>query len=160
MARIRVLMVCLGNICRSPMAQGVLEARLREAGLDTTVEVDSAGTYGYHIGEPPDPRAQAAARQRGYHIADQCARRLGVEDFHAFDYILVMDNDNLKNARALQPPNARAQLHRLLEFSRSRTAQEVPDPYHGGSHGFIRVLELVEDATEGFLVHLRAQHRL
>ncbi len=142
------------------MAQGVLIARLREAGLEARVEVDSAGTYGYHSGEPPDPRAQAAARQRGYAIGDQRARCLTVEDFHGFDYILVMDHENLRNAQSMQPLNAGARLHRFLEFATLSSEEDVPDPYYGGAQGFSHVLDLVEEATDGFLKHLRRHHGL
>jgi protein-tyrosine phosphatase len=160
MKKLRILMVCMGNICRSPMAHGVMAERLREAGLDGVVEVDSAGTHGYHVGEPPDRRAQAAARARGYELGSLRARQLVRQDFLDFDYILVMDEDNLYNARALQPPNGKARLHRFLEFAGSRKEQEVPDPYYGGADGFTQVMDMVEDAAKGFVAHLRAQHGL
>lgn len=160
MAKIRVLMVCMGNICRSPMAHGVFAERIREAGLEHAVEVDSAGTHSYHVGEPPDRRAQAAARTRGYELGGQRARRLHVQDFLDFDYILVMDDENLRSARSLQPTDGKARLHRFLEFAGSRPEREVPDPYYGGSQGFATVMDLVEDAATGFLSHLRERHRL
>jgi protein-tyrosine phosphatase len=174
MKKIRLLMVCMGNICRSPMAHGVMAERLREAGLDDVVEVDSAGTHGYHVGEPPDRRAQAAARARGYELGALRARQLVRQDFLDFDYILVMDEDNLYNARAQQPPDSKARLHRFLEFAGSRTEQEVLHrflsspvrarskryPYYGGADGFTQVMDMVEDAAKGFVAHLREQHGL
>jgi protein-tyrosine phosphatase len=160
MQKIRVLMVCMGNICRSPMAHGVFAKRLRDTGLEHVVEVDSAGTHGYHAGEPPDRRAQVTARSRGYELSDLRARRLQEQDFHEFDYILVMDQENLSHARSLQPEDGKARLHRFLEFAATRSEREVPDPYYGGAQGFEKVLDLVEDAAEGFLSHLRERHRL
>jgi len=153
-------MVCMGNICRSPMAHGVFLARVREAGLEHLIEVDSAGTHGYHVGEPPDGRAQAEARARGYELDGLRARRLEPEDFREFDYILVMDQENLRNAQALQPRDGKARLHRFLEFVSKRGEREVPDPYYGGTDGFTRVMDLVEDAATGLLAHLRERHRL
>jgi protein-tyrosine phosphatase len=160
MQKIRVLMVCMGNICRSPMAHGVFAKRLRDTGLEHVVEVDSAGTHGYHAGEPPDRRAQVTARSRGYELSDLRARRLQEQDFHEFDYILVMDQENLSHAQSLQPEDGKARLHRFLEFAATRSEREVPDPYYGGAQGFEKVLDLVEDAAEGFLSHLRERHRL
>lgn len=142
------------------MAHGVFLARVREAGLEHLIEVDSAGTHGYHVGEPPDGRAQAEARARGYELDGLRARRLEPEDFREFDYILVMDQENLLNARALQPRDGKARLHRFLEFASKRGEQEVPDPYYGGTDGFTRVMDLVEDAATGLLAHLRERHRL
>ncbi|WP_043739534.1 low molecular weight protein-tyrosine-phosphatase [Thioalkalivibrio nitratireducens] len=160
MEKISVLMVCMGNICRSPMAHGVFVERLRKAGLDAVVEVDSAGTHGYHVGAPPDRRAQAAAGERGYDLGALRARRLTPEDFHHFDYIVVMDEENLHNALALQPAGARARVHRFLEFAPQRAEREVPDPYYGGTQGFTQVMDLVEDAATGLLSHLRDRHGL
>jgi protein-tyrosine phosphatase len=154
------MMVCMGNICRSPMAHGVFAERIREAGLDHAIEVDSAGTHSYHVGEPPDRRAQAAARARGYELSGQRARRLEADDFREFDYVLVMDDENLRNARTLQPTDGKARLHRFLEFAGSRREREVPDPYYGGSQGFATVMDLVEEAATGFLSHLRERHGL
>lgn len=150
----------MGNICRSPMAHGVFAERIREAGLDHVIEVDSAGTHSYHVGEPPDRRAQAAARARGYELSGQRARRLEADDFREFDYVLVMDDENLRNARTLQPTDGKARLHRFLEFAGSRSEREVPDPYYGGSQGFATVMDLVEEAATGFLSHLRERHGL
>ncbi len=158
MQKMRVLMVCMGNICRSPMAHGVFAARLRDAGLEHVIQVDSAGTHSYHVGEPPDRRAQLTSRSRGYELGDLRARRLEEQDFREFDYILGMDEDNLSHARALEPEDGRARVHRFLEFAGARREREVPDPYYGGAQGFEKVLDLIEDAADGFLSHLRERH--
>ncbi|MHA7600887.1 low molecular weight protein-tyrosine-phosphatase [Alicycliphilus sp. T452] len=146
---VRVLMVCMGNICRSPTAHGVL-ARMA-AGAARVVAVDSAGTHGYHVGEPPDARAQAHAARRGYDLSAQRARHLRVQDFAAFDLVLVMDEANEAAASALCPPAERHRLRRLTDFCRTHAASEVPDPYYGGAQGFEQVLDLVEDACAGLL---------
>lgn len=156
MEKTKVLMVCMGNICRSPMAHGVLESKIRAAGLGDQVWVDSAGTHGYHVGEPPDRRAQAMAHSRGYDITSLRARRLVREDFDEFDYILVMDADNWREARALQTAESRARLHRFMEFAPQFARKEVPDPYYGGERGFVEVMDMVEAAAEGFIAHLRS----
>jgi protein-tyrosine phosphatase len=132
---IRVLMVCLGNICRSPTAEVVLRHRLAAAGLGDQVEVDSAGTGGWHIGAAPDPRSQRHAAHRGYDLSALRARRVVEDDFHRFDLILAMDEDNLADLRRLAPARHRAELRLFAEV-------EVPDPYVGGAAGFERVLDL------------------
>ena len=151
---VRVLMVCMGNICRSPTAHGVLQKMVADAGLAHRIHVDSAGTHGYHVGAPPDERAQAHAARRGYDLSAQRARRLMRRDFEAFDLLLVMDSDNERAARALCPPGSEYRLHRLTDFCTSLQAHEVPDPYYGGADGFEHVLNLVEDACEGVLRRL------
>lgn len=153
--RYRVLFVCMGNICRSPTAHGVFEARVREAGLAERVEVDSAGTHSDHVGAPPDPRSQAHARRRGVDLSGQRARQLRARDFDDADLVLVMDWDNLAMARALCPPRHAAKLRRFAEFFQRHTSEVVPDPYTGGAAGFEQVLDLVEDASEGLLAHVR-----
>ena len=150
-APLRVLMVCMGNICRSPTAQGVLEKRVAGAGLAPRIEVDSAGTHGYHVGAPPDARAQAHALRRGVDLSAQRARQLSARDFAEFDLVLVMDEANERAAQALRPPAARAELRRLTDFCRQHSASEVPDPYYGGEAGFEQVLDLIEDACDGLL---------
>lgn len=153
-APLRVLMVCMGNICRSPTAQGVLEKRAADAGLGARVQVDSAGTHGYHVGAPPDARSQAHAARRGVDLSGQRARQLSARDFEAFDLILVMDGPNERAAKALRPPHSRAQLRRLTDYCTRHVAKEVPDPYYGGEAGFEHVLDLVEDACDGVLASL------
>ncbi len=158
--KVRVLFVCMGNICRSPTAQGVLEKLLEEAGLTGVIEVDSAGTYAYHSGKPSDPRAIAAAAKRGYDLIRHRARRLSASDFEKFDYILAMDYENLHDIQEIAPPGTEGKLGLCMEFARTPGQPEVPDPYYGGGGGFERVLDLVEDAARGLLAHIRVQHGL
>jgi protein-tyrosine phosphatase len=152
----RVLMVCMGNICRSPTAEGVLRAKLQAAGLHRAVEVDSAGTHGFHVREAPDPRAQRHAAKRGYDLSALRARRVVAEDFDRFDHVLAMDGDNLAFLRELAPPGSAARIGLLLAYARRQAAPaDVPDPYYGAAEGFERVLDLVEDACDGLVDHLR-----
>jgi protein-tyrosine phosphatase len=138
----RVLMVCLGNICRSPTAEGVLRAKLHAAGLADRVEVDSAGTGDWHVGQPPDVRSQRHARRRGYDLSTLRARRVAEDDFHRFDLILAMDANNLADLRRLAPDVPHRAEVRLF------TSIEVPDPYSSGPEGFEHVLDLVETACD------------
>jgi protein-tyrosine phosphatase len=146
-AKLQVLMVCMGNICRSPTAEGVLRHRLVAAGLDQDVAVDSAGTGGWHAGEPPDSRAQRHALLRGYDLSRQRARRVVEADFERFDLVLAMDEDNFAELARLKPADARAEL-RLFDAA-------VPDPYHGGAQGFENVLDQIERASDVLVVELR-----
>jgi len=160
---IRVLFVCLGNICRSPTAHGVLLKKIQQHGLSGDVEVDSAGTAAYHAGEAPDVRASKAAGQRGYDLSSLRARQAKAEDFDRFDYVLAMDEENLANLNAICPPQARTRPQLFLrDFGRQFKESEVPDPYYGGAKGFEHVLDLVEDACDGLLDDIRqrlsAQH--
>lgn len=157
MKKTRVLMVCMGNICRSPTAEGVLRAKLQAAGLDREVEVDSAGTHGYHVGEPPDPRAIKHAKARGVDLSRLRARRVSRDDFQRFDWIFAMDMQNLENLQDLVPAEGGgARLGLLLDHAiRHEGVREVPDPYYGPPAGFDRVLDLVEDACEGFVAALQ-----
>lgn len=155
-SRVRVLMVCMGNICRSPTAQGVLEKLIAESGERERICVDSAGTHGYHIDAPPDARAQAHALRRGIDLSSQRARQLKARDFEEFDLVLVMDEANERAARGLCPPRLQHKLHRLTDFCSSREIREVPDPYYGEADGFEHVLDLVEDACTHLLRTLRA----
>jgi protein-tyrosine phosphatase len=157
--RYSVLLVCMGNICRSPTAEAVLRRLAAEEAADLSLVVDSAGTHDYHVGDPPDPRAQAAARRRGLDMSARRARQLAAADFDAFDYLLVMDERNLADARALAPPRFRAQLGLLLEYAPELERREVPDPYYGGAAGFEEVLDLVEAAARGLLGALRGRTR-
>ena len=151
---VKVLFVCLGNICRSPTAEGVFRQHLKEAGLEDRVEVDSAGTGDYHIGAPPDERARETAARRGYDLATLRARQVNREDFAKFDYILAMDIENLRSLKRFCPPQHGHKVMLFTEFC-SKGAGVVPDPYGGGPEGFERVLDLVEDASQGLLEHLR-----
>lgn len=154
-----VLFVCMGNICRSPTAEGVFRHFVQQAGLAERIETDSAGTHAYHSKEPADRRAQAAAERRGYSLADIRARRVQADDFERFDYILAMDNDNLDLLKEQAEPEQHDKLRLFLEFSSGQEV-EVPDPYYGGAGGFERVLDLVEDASRGLLETLKRNHLL
>ncbi len=156
---IRVLFVCMGNICRSPTAHGVFAALVDAAGLADRIEVDSAGTHGYHVGAPPDPRSQQTARARGVDLAALRARRFEAGDFVDFDYLLAMDRGNLADMLALRPDDARARVHLMLDFAPDYGHDEVPDPYFGDA-GFERVFDMIDAASRGLLAHLREQHDL
>ena len=154
-SNLRILMVCAGNICRSPMAEGVLRGKLRQAGLHECVEVDSAGTHGFHISEPPDPRALRQAALHGYDLSALRARPVCMEDYAKFQWLLAMDQDNLAWLRKRAPADTAARTGLLMDFaSRHPGAGVVPDPYYGGPAGFAHVLELVEDACDGLVAHL------
>ena len=148
---VKVLFVCAGNICRSPTAERVFAHRVDQRGLAAQITADSAGVGGWHIGEPPDRRAQAAALRRGVDLSAQQARQITPSDFHAFDYVLAMDRDNLSALAALRPADATAALNLFLDFAPDAGVAEVPDPYYGGPEGFEQVLDLVERAAEGLL---------
>jgi len=141
-----ILLVCMGNICRSPTAEGVVRKLATEEGLASRLVIDSAGTHAYHINEPPDPRSVAAALARGIDLREQRARAIDTRDFHEFDLILAMDPDNLKFLQRMQPADSRARLSLFLSYSRATPDQPVPDPYYGGDNGFERVLDLLEEA--------------
>jgi protein-tyrosine phosphatase len=160
--RLSVLMVCTGNICRSPTAEGVLRHKLAQAGLGAAIRVGSAGTQGYHTAEPPDPRAVRAAAARGYDLSRLRARPLRPEDFAAFDVLLAMDKGHLEWMHKRRPPHAQAsQLGLLMPLGRRHPGViEVPDPYYGSPAGFEHVLDLVEDACDGILERLARQQRL
>ena len=146
---VSVLFVCMGNICRSPTAEGVFRHLVAEAGLDAMIQVDSAGTHAYHVGEPPDRRAKAAAERRGFSLDQIRARRLDGADFERFDYLLAMDRDNLSLL-----PKYHGKIRLFLDFAGGQES-EVPDPYYGGAAGFERVLDLVEEASRGLLETLQ-----
>src|SRR5438105_5318657 len=130
---VKVLFVCMGNICRSPTAEGVFRKLVREAGLEQKIEIDSAGTHGYHVGEPPDPRAQLAARQRGIDLSQLRGRQAIREDFARFDYVLAMDQDNYELLLDICPDGCQTKLRLFLEYAPHRPEREVPDPYFGGA---------------------------
>lgn len=153
--KIGVLFVCMGNICRSPTAEGVFRKHVIDAGLGDRVIVDSAGTHAYHSGEPPDRRAIAAAERRGYSLQGITARRVRDSDFAEFDYILAMDEYNLVALREAAAPSSHEKVRLFLEFTATTQVLEVPDPYYGGSSGFERVLDLVEDASQALLDSIR-----
>lgn len=148
---VRVLFVCMGNICRSPMAEGMFRKAVRDAGLEGKVEVDSAGTHAYHIGSPPDARAQQAIRQRGVDISGLRGRKVEDGDFERFDYILAMDGDNVSRLLQRAPQHHKDKVRRLLAFSRKYPNLDVVDPYYGGPQGFEENLDMIEDAVQGLI---------
>ena len=152
----RILFVCMGNICRSPTAEGVFRHIAASEAPELTVHVDSAGTHAYHIGEPPDKRAQAAAERRGVSLAALRARRVVADDFSRFDLILAMDELNITILRDQCPEEHADRIRLLLDYAPQLGRVEVPDPYYGGSNGFELVLDLVEEASRGLLSRLRA----
>ena len=154
---IRILFVCLGNICRSPLAQGVFEEVVRHEGLEEEVFVDSAGTGSWHVGHPPDQRAQRSASLRGLDISAQRARRVTPEDCQNFDYVLTMDEENYRAVAALCR-GGRTIVRPFLDYAPGYAEPEVPDPFYGGSEGFERVLDLVEEASVGLLADIRKRH--
>ena len=148
----------MGNICRSPTAQGVFRALVEREGLADRIVTDSAGTIAYHVGEPPDRRARETADKRGIDLNDLRARKVVAEDFERFEYLLAMDKDNYRDLMEICPPGREDRLHLFLEFAPQRAEQEVPDPYYGGVAGFDRVFDMVEDASRGLLDHILEQH--
>jgi protein-tyrosine phosphatase len=157
---VRVLFVCMGNICRSPTAQGVFAHLVESQGLTSLIQIDSAGTHAYHVGEPPDVRATQAAKMRNIDLGTQRARRVTGDDFLDFDYVLAMDRSNYDDLLSLCPPDHQSKLHLFLEFATGLAEDEVPDPYYGGITGFERVLDMIERASLGLLAEIRQQHRL
>lgn len=151
----RVLFVCMGNICRSPTAEGVFRHQVRQDGWETRIAIDSAGTHDYHIGDPPDARAQAAAARRGYDLSGLRARQVKAEDFAEFDYVLAMDRHNHELLLQRCPAPHRVKVRLFMEFTEGAAEREVPDPYYGGAQGFEAVLDLVEAAAEGLLRHIK-----
>ena len=151
----RVLFVCMGNICRSPTAEGVFRQTLQARAPDLNVQVDSAGTHAYHVGDPPDRRACRAAARRGIDLSGQRARRVSTADFSAFDLVLAMDEDNLRILSGISPPEYRSRIRLFLEFAPEAGRDSVPDPYYGGATGFEYVLDLVEEASLGLLAYLQ-----
>lgn len=155
---VKVLFVCMGNICRSPTAHGVFRTLLEREGLSHLIATDSAGTHAYHVGNPPDKRAQATALGRGVDLSDLVARRVEAEDFEAFDYVLAMDQDNYISLCEICPDQHVDKISLLMDFAPGMRTREVPDPYYGGSSGFDRVFDLVEAAAEGLLEEIRRRH--
>ena len=145
----------MGNICRSPTAEGVFRKLVADAGLEQSIFSDSAGTHAYHSGEDPDRRAQAAAERRGFSLQGIRARRVDAADFERFDYVIAMDEDNLSALRESSDPAYHGKLRLFMEFAEEHREREVPDPYYGGAAGFERVLDLVEDAARGLLGAVR-----
>src|SRR5688572_29278290 len=152
-----VLMVCMGNICRSPTAEGVFRHAVRQAGLEDRIQIDSAGTHDYHVGAPPDHRSSHHAALRGYDLSGLRARQVGRRDFERFDLICAMDWDNLELLEEQCPPQHRHKLRRLMEFAPTDLGEVVADPYYGDIDGFERVLDHVEAACQGLLAHVQSR---
>ena len=151
---VKVLFVCMGNICRSPTAEGVFRHLVEQAGLQTLIVIDSAGTGDWHVGAPPDSRACRAAAQRGYDLTSLRGRQVSRKDLGAFDYVLAMDDENVRALKRISPRDQSHKIRLFTDFS-STGACSVPDPYAGGPQDFERVLDLVEDAAQGLLRHIR-----
>lgn len=158
--QVRVLFVCMGNICRSPTAEGVFRKLVEEQSLESVIHIDSSGTHAYHVGEAPDRRAQAAAKNREIDLSPLRGRQFNSFDFEHFDYILAMDRSNFMNIRSQYSGEGQARVFLFMDFARAYSEKEVPDPYYGGANGFERVLDMVQDASEGFLKYLRKKHEL
>ncbi len=153
----RVLIICMGNICRSPIAHGVVRERLHRHGLAQRVEIDSAGTHRYHQGSPPDERALAAAARRGIDISDLRARQVEAEDFETFDLLLAMDEQNLQALRSMAAPHHHDKIHLFMEYAGDERGRIVPDPYFGGPVGFEQVLDMAEEAADRLMQRWLAQ---
>lgn len=156
--KVKVLFVCLGNICRSPTAHAVFRQLVREQNLEDLIEIDSAGTAAFHIGKSPDERSTQVARGRGIEMKDLRARKVDFGDFIVYDYILAMDESNYSNLRDLALPEHFDKISMFLDFAEDWDEREVPDPYYGGSEGFDRVFDMVTDASEGLLRHIQEKH--
>lgn len=154
---IKVLFVCLGNICRSPSAEGVFRKLVKEQGLHEVIEIDSAGTHAYHVGSPPDSRAQEAARRRGIDMSGLVGRRVDAGDFYVFDYVLAMDESNEFHLRQMAPADEAHKIRLFLDYAPQRDEREVPDPYYGGHTGFEHVLDLIEEASQGLLKEIKTR---
>ena len=157
--QIKVLFVCMGNICRSPTAHGVFKTMVDEQGLSDRILVDSAGTHSYHIGSPPDLRSQDTAQSRGVDLTVLRARQFESEDFLDFDFLLAMDHSNLSNMSALRPDSVRGRLELMLDYSEIYKQKEVPDPYFGND-GFELAFDMISDASVGLLKHIRQHYSL
>ena len=155
MEKTKILFVCLGNICRSPAAEGVFKYKVKERGLEYAFEIDSAGTAGYHAGEPADRRMQQHARKRGINLTSISRKFNPATDFDTFDWVVAMDNENVSNLKRMaRSPEDVAKISKMTDFSKTGNYTEIPDPNYGGSDGFELVLDLLEDACEGLLEKL------
>lgn len=151
---VKVLFICMGNICRSPTAEGVFRHKVKNADIEDQFVIDSAGTHAYHVGNPPDSRAQDAALKRGIDLSTQRARRVKTDDFSTFDYVIAMDESNKRDLLTICPAGYEDRIHLFLDFADGNES-EVPDPYYGQGRGFEIVLNLVENAANGLLEHIR-----
>jgi protein-tyrosine phosphatase len=155
---IKVLFVCMGNICRSPTAQGTFEKVVKDAGLEKQIFIDSAGTHAYHIGENPDSRTQITAKKHGLDLSKQRARKVSLDDFEKFDYILAMDKDNYSSLKSICPDEQLDKIKLFLDYAPETGFSEVPDPYYGGENGFELVFDLTIAASKGLLETIRRNH--
>lgn len=151
-----VLFVCMGNICRSPTAEGVFRHVVKQHNLHDQISIDSAGTHAYHIGESPDSRSQSTALSRGVNLSAQRARKAVAEDFERFDYVIAMDRSNYEDLKNLASGSNLTKLHLFMSFAKDWGNDEVPDPYYGGANGFEEVFDMVQSASEGLLEHILA----
>ncbi len=158
---IKVLFVCLGNICRSPLAEGIFKQHVKEAGLEDKFQIDSAGTSGWHIGQAPDPRSVEVARVNGIHL-DSLGRKAINVDFELFDYIIAMDSSNFLNLKSLSASSGdgAARLYLMRDFDNHGKGKDVPDPYYGGNDGFVHVYEMLDRCCENLLSRIRETHSL
>jgi protein-tyrosine phosphatase len=152
--KVRVIFICMGNICRSPTAHGVFEQLVDSKGLSEQIFTDSAGTHAYHIGESPDPRSQATALENGVDISKQRAQKVTVDDFKVFDYIIAMDRSNYQDLQQLAPNDLQHKVYRFMAFAPDWDVADVPDPYYGAGDGFATVFKMVKAASDGLLAHI------
>jgi protein-tyrosine phosphatase len=157
MSKIKVLFCCMGNICRSPLAHGYFAHLVAQHGLNESIEVDSAGTHAYHVGNPPDPRSQQTALRHGIDISTQRARQASSDDLREFDFVIAMDNENLTLLRQRCPAGHEAKITLFMDHAPQRGEREVPDPYYGGAEGFEQVFDMVQEAAHGLLARVREQ---
>mgnify|MGYP002641000871 FL=1 len=160
MKQVKVLFVCMGNICRSPTAEGAFRKLVTDEKLDASIFIDSAGTHAYHIGSPPDNRAQDTALKRDIDLSSLRGRKFTEQDYYEFDYLIAMDESNFRDMKSLDPSDGKGQLSLFMDFSTEHSETEVPDPYYGGNKGFERVFDMVQDASQGLLEHIRKHHGL
>lgn len=158
MKQVKVLFVCMGNICRSPTAHALFRQLVEDEGLEQAIKIDSAGTHAYHVGEAPDRRSAAKALSMGIDMSDLRARQAVPEDFYEFDYVLAMDADNYANLQAICPAGYESRLGMFLDFAKEYSTNEVPDPYYGGASGFDHVFDLVDSGSRGLLEDIREKH--
>jgi protein-tyrosine phosphatase len=158
MGKIKVLFVCMGNICRSPTAHGVFRSLVEQRNMQTVIDIDSAGTHAYHVGEPPDQRAQNTALQRGIDLSDLRARPVKSQDFEYYDYILAMDEANYTILMSQSPEDTKHKIHLFLSFAPHLNRREVPDPYYGGLKGFENVFDMIEHASQGLLADIEQRY--
>ena len=158
MNKVKVLFVCMGNICRSPTAHGVFEQLIKDEKLTERLEIDSAGTHAYHVGEPPDRRAQETAQKRGIDLSYIKARKIQESDFEYYDYVLAMDKDNYDILDQACPVDYKSKLSLFLDFAPEHAFDEVPDPYYGGIRGFENVFDMVDAASKGLLKDIKSLH--